>query len=68
MPAGWVSAVLMPVLSLEQGVCSSTVAGDLPAVQGKNLTVRQRLEQHRNSALCASCHARLDPFGIALEN
>ena len=43
-------------------------AGDLPAVKGKNLTVRQRLEQHRNSAMCASCHARLDPFGVALEN
>jgi hypothetical protein len=43
-------------------------AGDLPAVKGKNLTVRQRLEQHRNSAACASCHARLDPFGVALEN
>ena len=42
--------------------------GDLPAVKGKNLTVRQRLEQHRGSAACASCHARLDPFGIALEN
>ena len=26
-------------------------AGDLPAVKGKNLTVRQRLEQHRNSAV-----------------
>jgi hypothetical protein len=43
-------------------------AGDLPAVKGKNLTVRQRLEQHRDSAVCASCHARLDPFGVALEN
>ena len=43
-------------------------AGDLPAVKGKKLTVRQRLEQHRNSAVCASCHARLDPFGVALEN
>jgi hypothetical protein len=43
-------------------------AGDLPAIKGKNLTVRERLEQHRNSASCASCHARLDPFGMALEN
>ncbi len=42
-------------------------AGDLPPVKGK-LTVRQRLEQHRNSAICASCHARIDPFGVALEN
>jgi hypothetical protein len=43
-------------------------AGDLPPVMGKNLTVRQRLDQHRNSGICASCHARIDPFGIALEN
>ena len=43
-------------------------AGDLPAVKGKNLTVRQRLQQHRDSAMCASCHARIDPFGVALEN
>jgi mono/diheme cytochrome c family protein len=43
-------------------------AGDLPPVKGTNLTVRQRLEQHRDSASCASCHAHLDPFGIALEN
>jgi len=43
-------------------------AGDLPPVKGKDLTVRQRLEQHRNSAICASCHAHLDPFGVALEN
>lgn len=42
--------------------------GDLPAIKGKNLTVRERLEQHRNSASCASCHAHLDPFGMALEN
>ena len=42
--------------------------GDLPPVKGTNLTVRQRLQQHRDSASCASCHAHLDPFGIALEN
>jgi hypothetical protein len=41
--------------------------GDLPPV-GKNLTVRQRLEAHRNKPSCASCHARIDPFGVALEN
>jgi hypothetical protein len=43
-------------------------AGDLPTVNGKNLTVRQRLQQHRDSMMCASCHARIDPFGVALEN
>lgn len=43
-------------------------AGDLPPIKGKNLTVRQRLVEHRNSPICASCHARIDPFGVALEN
>ena len=26
------------------------------------------LELHRSDALCASCHARMDPLGLALEN
>lgn len=42
--------------------------GDLPAIKGKNLTVRQRLEQHRATTSCASCHAKIDPLGLALEN
>jgi hypothetical protein len=41
--------------------------GDLPAV-GKVKTVRERLELHRKSDSCNSCHAKIDPFGIALEN
>ena len=43
-------------------------AGDLPVIKGKRLTVRQRLEQHRSVATCASCHAKIDPMGLALEN
>jgi hypothetical protein len=42
--------------------------GDLPVIKGKNLTVRQRLEQHRSVPNCASCHAKIDPLGLALEN
>ena len=30
--------------------------------------MRQRLEQHRTDPLCASCHTRLDPIGLGLEN
>jgi hypothetical protein len=41
--------------------------GDLPPV-GKVKTVRERLELHRQSDSCASCHSKIDPFGIALEN
>jgi hypothetical protein len=31
-------------------------------------TVRQILEQHRANPVCAGCHARMDPYGFALEN
>ncbi len=31
-------------------------------------TLRELLAVHRESALCASCHARMDPLGLALEN
>jgi hypothetical protein len=31
-------------------------------------SVRERLEQHRANAVCASCHDRIDPLGFALEN
>ena len=32
------------------------------------LTMRQRMELHRASPVCASCHVRMDPLGFALEN
>jgi hypothetical protein len=35
---------------------------------GKPLTVRQMLEMHRANPVCASCHARMDPLGLSLEN
>jgi mono/diheme cytochrome c family protein len=31
-------------------------------------TVRERLEFHRRNPACATCHARMDPLGFALEN
>jgi hypothetical protein len=36
--------------------------------EGKPASVRERLEQHRKNPVCASCHARMDPLGFALEN
>ena len=35
---------------------------------GKPLTMRQRMEAHRANPACATCHARMDPLGFALEN
>ena len=44
-------------------------AGEIqPNTSGKHLTVRERLDLHRRDAVCASCHAKLDPYGLALEN
>jgi hypothetical protein len=37
-------------------------AGALPP------TIRQRLDEHRKSPTCASCHALIDSLGFALEN
>ena len=34
----------------------------------KKLTMRETMEIHREKPLCASCHARMDPIGLALEN
>ncbi|HYE31887.1 MAG TPA: DUF1592 domain-containing protein [Methylomirabilota bacterium] len=31
-------------------------------------SLRERMVQHRDNALCASCHARMDPIGFGLEN
>jgi hypothetical protein len=31
-------------------------------------TIREAMEAHRSNALCHSCHSRMDPLGLALEN
>jgi mono/diheme cytochrome c family protein len=46
---------------------------DVPALKENDessqaLSVRERMEQHRANTVCASCHARMDPLGFALEN
>jgi hypothetical protein len=32
------------------------------------LTVRQKLEEHRRNPACAGCHARMDPLGFAFDS
>ena len=32
------------------------------------LTLKERMEDHRNDPACRSCHQRIDPWGIAFEN
>ncbi|MYN66556.1 MAG: DUF1592 domain-containing protein [Acidobacteria bacterium] len=35
---------------------------------GRPASVRERLERHRESPACSTCHAPMDPLGFALEN
>jgi Protein of unknown function (DUF1592)/Protein of unknown function (DUF1588)/Protein of unknown function (DUF1585)/Protein of unknown function (DUF1587)/Protein of unknown function (DUF1595) len=35
---------------------------------GKPLTMRQAMVAHRANPVCASCHARMDPIGFAMDN
>ncbi|MCE9560846.1 MAG: DUF1592 domain-containing protein [Planctomycetes bacterium] len=46
---------------------------DVPEVDLTNpeilkMTLKERIADHRNKAACASCHSRIDPWGIAFEN
>jgi mono/diheme cytochrome c family protein len=46
---------------------------NIPALEesskdGKPRSVREMLEAHRKNPVCASCHARMDPLGLSLEN
>jgi Protein of unknown function (DUF1592)/Protein of unknown function (DUF1588)/Protein of unknown function (DUF1585)/Protein of unknown function (DUF1587)/Protein of unknown function (DUF1595) len=36
--------------------------------EANTLTMRKRMEQHRENPACASCHRLMDPLGFALEN
>jgi hypothetical protein len=36
--------------------------------EGKVLSMRERMVQHRANPVCASCHTLMDPLGFALEN
>jgi hypothetical protein len=48
---------------------------DIPSLEdaaktivGRTPSLRETLELHRNSPLCSSCHSRMDPIGLGLEN
>ena len=31
-------------------------------------TIKDSINEHRNNSACASCHSKMDPFGLAMEN
>jgi hypothetical protein len=37
-------------------------------IEGRTPTLRETLALHRGQPLCSSCHNRMDPLGLALEN
>jgi hypothetical protein len=45
---------------------------DVPALDeaalGTSVSLRQQMEKHRENAVCASCHTKMDPLGFGLEN
>src|SRR5260370_12939527 len=43
------------------------IAAVEPDIRGAT-TIRQQLAKHRQVASCASCHAKIDPPGFALES
>jgi mono/diheme cytochrome c family protein len=56
------AAVPLPPPGVETNLEETAAAGLGPA------SLRQRLERHRASSSCASCHAVMDPVGFSLEN
>lgn len=41
---------------------------DLANPEIAKMTLKERIEDHRNHAACISCHVKIDPWGIAFEN
>ena len=41
---------------------------DLADPEIAKMTLKEQIEDHRNHAACMSCHAKIDPWGIAFEN
>ena len=63
------------ILSNILGTPAPPPPGNVPALEvaekdfkGHDPTLRESLALHREAALCASCHSRMDPLGLAFEN
>jgi hypothetical protein len=64
----WVMEVLL-------GVTPPPPPPDVPDIdkvaehkEGRVLTTRERMEEHRSNPTCKSCHLYMDPIGLALDN
>jgi len=57
------------------GVSAPAVPASVPPLKennertdGRVLSMRERMEEHRSNPSCASCHKIMDPIGFSLEN
>lgn len=62
----WLSEVIL-------GKTPPPPPANVPAIEpnppkSPKATLRDKLEAHRNDANCASCHAKIDPLGLAWDN
>jgi hypothetical protein len=64
----WVMEVLLgtPPPPPPPGVPDLEETGE--SKDGRILTTRERMEQHRSSPICRSCHQYMDPIGLSLDN
>jgi hypothetical protein len=67
------SPVLRGVWVMERilGIPRQPPPPNVPAIEPDAtgaVTIREMIEKHRADAACASCHAKMDPPGLALEN
>jgi hypothetical protein len=61
------------ILSNILGVPPPPPPPDVPALKekstiGKNLSMRERMAEHRANPACSGCHQLMDPVGFSLEN
>ena len=66
----WVLEVLLgqPPPPPPPGVNTDLDTSSKAVQDGKRLSVRERMAEHRANPACASCHSVIDPIGLALEN
>ena len=59
--------VMERILGIPRQPPPPNIPGVEPDATGA-VTIRQMIEKHRADSACASCHAKIDPPGFALEN
>lgn len=64
----WVAEVVFNRAPPPPPAAVDELGADDRKMQEAGLSLREKLEQHRNQKNCAGCHTRIDPLGFPLEN